>query len=88
VASGSSVTSAATNGLRSPITSAWEISRCTFRSFSMFAGATFLPPAVTRMSFLRSVIVTKPSESISAMSPELSQPSSSSTSRVAASSLK
>ena len=45
----------------------------------MFCGATFLPPAVTRMSFLRSVIVTKPSASIEAMSPVLSQPSSPST---------
>ena len=41
-----------------------------FRSFSMFCGAMFLPPAVTMMSFLRSVIVTKPSASISAMSPD------------------
>ena len=30
----------------------------------MFCGATFLPPAVTRMSFLRSVIEMKPSSSI------------------------
>ena len=35
----------------------------------------FLPPAVTMMSFLRSVILTKPSASISAMSPVWSQPS-------------
>ena len=40
-----------------------------FRSFSRFCGAMFLPPAVTMMSFLRSVILTKPSASISAMSP-------------------
>ena len=37
----------------------------------MFCGATFLPPAVTRMSFLRSVIVRKPSSSIEPMSPVL-----------------
>ena len=45
-----------------------------FSSFSRFCGATFLPPAVTRMSFLRSVIVMKPSSSISAMSPVLQPP--------------
>ena len=50
----------------------------------MFCGATFLPPAVMRMSFLRSVMRTKPSASISAMSPDRSQPSSESTSAVAA----
>ena len=54
----------------------------------MFCGATFLPPAVTRMSFLRSVIVRKPSASISPMSPVLSQPSGASTSAVASGSLK
>ena len=48
----------------------------------------FFPPAVTRMSFLRSVIVTNPSSSIVAMSPVRSQPSSSSTSAVASGSLK
>ena len=52
----------------------------------MFCGETFLPPAVTMMSFLRSVIARKPS-SIEPTSPVRSQPSSSSTSRVAASSL-
>ena len=34
--------------------------RDAFRSFSMFCGATFLPPAVTRMSFLRSVMRQEP----------------------------
>ena len=48
----------------------------------------FFPPAVTRMSFLRSVIFTNPSASISAMSPEWSQPSGSSTAAVASGSLK
>ena len=41
----------------------------------MFWGATFLPPAVTRMSFLRSVMWRKPSSSSLPMSPVLSQPS-------------
>ena len=35
----------------------------------------FLPPAVMMMSFLRPVILMKPSESISPMSPVCSQPS-------------
>ncbi len=48
----------------------------------------FFPPAVTMMSFFRSVIVTKPSSSIVAMSPEWSQPSGSSTAAVASGSLK
>ena len=76
ISTSSSVTSAAGYGLRSPITSACEMYFEALRSFSMFWGAMFLPPAVTMMSFLRSVIFTKPSSSISAMSPDRSQPSS------------
>ncbi len=60
--------------------SGWES-----RTFSSGAGATFLPPEVTMISFLRPVIVTYPSSSISAMSPVENQPSSSRTSAVAAS---
>ena len=86
-ASGSSVISAAMYGCRSPTTIAWETNFDVLRSFSRFCGATFLPPAVTMMSFLRSVIVMKPSSSISAMSPLLSQPSAPSTSAVASGSL-
>ena len=74
-------------GWRSPTTIAWETYFDVFRSFSRFWGATFLPPAVTMMSFLRSVILMKPSSSISAMSPVRSQPSASSTSAVASGSL-
>ena len=60
----SSVIRAATYGRRSPTTSACETYFDAFSSFSRFCGATFFPPAVTRMSFLRSVIVRKPSSSI------------------------
>ena len=69
ISTGSSVISAAGYGRRSPTTSACETNREVLRSFSRFCGAMFLPPAVTMMSFLRSVIVTKPSSSIVAMSP-------------------
>ena len=48
-------------GWRSPTTIACETYFDVFRSFSRFCGATFLPPAVTMMSFFRSVIVMKPS---------------------------
>ena len=44
-------------------------------SASRFAGVMFLPPAVMMMSFLRPVILRKPSGSISPMSPVWSQPS-------------
>ena len=64
ISTSSSVTSAATYGRRSPTTIACEMSGDVLSSFSRFCGATFLPPAVTRMSFLRSVIVTNPSSSI------------------------
>ena len=81
--SGSSVISAAMYGLRSPTTSACETIVCAFSSFSRFCGATFLPPAVTMMSFLRSVITRNPSSSRWPTSPVCTKPSSSSTSRVA-----
>ena len=67
-------------GRRSPTTSAWETTGCAFSSFSRFCGATFLPPAVTMMSFLRSVITRKPSSSRWPTSPVCTKPSSSSTS--------
>ena len=38
-------------------------------------GATFLPPDVTMMSFLRSVMIRNPSSSNRPMSPVWSQPS-------------
>jgi hypothetical protein len=41
----------------------------------MLAGGTFLPPAVTRMSFLRSTIWRKPSSVQRPTSPVLNQPS-------------
>src|SRR3954465_3513349 len=50
------------------------MTECVFSAFSRFCGAPFLPPAVTRMSFLRSVIVMKPSASIEPTSPERTQP--------------
>ena len=50
----------------------------------MFAGGTFFPPAVTRMSFLRSMICRKPSSVKRPTSPVLSQPSSGKASAVAA----
>jgi hypothetical protein len=49
----------------------------------MFCGATFLPPAVTMMSFLRSVILTQPSAVMTPMSPVANHPSASFTSAVA-----
>ena len=45
--------------------------------FSIGTGETFSPPAVTMSSFRRPVTLTKPSASITAWSPECSQPSSS-----------
>ena len=53
----------------------------------MFCGATFFPPAVTMMSFFRSVMRTYPAASISPMSPECSQPSGSIAPAVASGSL-
>src|SRR6478735_5626631 len=50
---------------------------------SRAAGATFLPPAVTMISFLRPVMVRKPSESKLPMSPVRNQPPSLNASAVA-----
>ncbi len=52
--------------------------------FSITWGATFFPPAVMMMSFLRSVMVRYPSASMKPMSPVLNQPSSVNTSAVSA----
>ena len=76
ISSGSSVTSATGYGRRSPCITACEIQRDCLRSFSTFAGVRFLPPAVMMMSFLRPVILRKPSSSSSPRSPVWSQPSS------------
>ena len=78
------MTRAVRYGRRSPITTHWETSGCCFTSASMFAGVMFLPPAVMMMSFLRPVILMKPSGSTSPRSPVCSQPSTS-VSRVASS---
>ena len=84
-ASGSMVTSAAMNGCPSPTTRHWLTSAWARTRSSSTAGATFLPPAVTRISFFRPVIRTKPSSSISPTSPVWNQPSRSRTSAVASS---
>ena len=57
ISSGSSVISATGYGRRSPYMTACDTHRDCLRSFSRFAGARFLPPAVMMMSFLRPVIV-------------------------------
>ena len=54
--SGSSVMSAPMNGRWSPTTTTWLTSGCARMRSSSTAGATFLPPAVTMISFLRPVI--------------------------------
>ena len=69
------VISAPMNGLASPTTIAWLISGCARSWSSSTAGATFLPPAVTMISFLRPVIFRKPSSSSAPRSPVLNQPS-------------
>ena len=74
-ASGSMVISAAMNGLASPTAIAWLINGCARSRSSRSAGATFLPPAVTMISFLRPMIVRKPSSSIAPRSPVWNQPS-------------
>ena len=56
ISSSSSVISMTGYGRRSPCMTACETQRDCFRSFSMFAGVRFLPPAVMMMSFLRPVI--------------------------------
>ena len=72
------------NGFWSPTTMHWLTSGWARRRSSSTAGATFLPPAVTRISFLRPVMRRKPASSISPRSPVVNQPSRS-TSAVAAS---
>ncbi len=74
--SGSRVTSAPMNGFASPTTTTWLTSGWPRRRSSSTAGATFLPLAVTMISFLRPVIVRKPSESRLPRSPDRNQPSS------------
>ena len=56
--SASSVMSAATKGRWSPTTRTWEMSGWERIGFSRAAGATFLPPAVTMISFARPVMDT------------------------------
>ncbi len=74
-ASGSMVINAPMNGLASPTAIAWLISGWERSWSSSTAGATFLPPAVTMISFLRPVIVKNPSSSTAPRSPVLNQPS-------------
>ncbi len=74
-ASSSRVTSAPMKGRLSPTTSTWE-TRASARIWSSSsAGTTFLPLAVTMISFLRPVIVRKPCSSSWPMSPVRNQPS-------------
>ena len=69
----SRVTRAEMNGFWSPTTTTWPTIGFARIGSSSAAGATFLPPAVTMISFLRPVIVRKPSESNAPMSPVLNQ---------------
>ena len=71
----SMVTSAPMNGCPSPTTRHWSTRAWARSRSSRTAGATFLPPAVTRISFLRPVMRTKPSSSTSPTSPVWNQPS-------------
>src|SRR5437899_1515744 len=59
----------------SPITTAWLTCGWSLSRFSIFCGATYLPPEVLIRSFLRSVMRRKPSASNSPMSPVWNQPS-------------
>ena len=61
------------NGFWSPTTTTWPTIGLARIGSSSAAGATFLPPAVTMISFLRPVIVRKPSSSNAPMSPVLNQ---------------
>ena len=61
------------NGFLSPTTTTWPTSGLARMGSSRAAGATFLPPAVTMISFLRPVIVRKPSPSKEPRSPVLNQ---------------
>jgi len=74
--SASSVMSAPMNGFWSPTTTTCETSGWPRSRSSSSAGATFFPPAVTMISFLRPVIVRKPSSSRLPRSPVRNQPSS------------
>ena len=73
------------NGRWSPTTMHWLTRRWARSRSSSTAGATFLPPAVTRISFLRPVIFRKPSLSSSPRSPVWKKPSESMASFVASS---
>jgi hypothetical protein len=66
----------------SPIITACETYLLSLTRFSIGCGAMFLPPAVTMMSFFRSVMRRKPSSS-TPMSPVWNQPSASMASAVA-----
>ena len=57
------------------LTCCYLISACDRSWSSSIAGATFLPPAVTMISFLRPTMVKKPSSSIAPRSPVWNQPS-------------
>ena len=61
------------NGFWSPTTTTWPTIGFARIGSSSAAGATFLPPAVTMISFLRPVIVRKPSSSSAPMSPVWNQ---------------
>ena len=63
------------NGFWSPTTTTWLTSGCPRSRSSSTAGATFLPPAVTMISFLRPVIRRNPSSSREPRSPVRNQPS-------------
>ena len=54
--SGSSTTSAPTNGRSSPMAMAWPTRLIVLSAASRLAGLMFLPPAVMISSFLRSTI--------------------------------
>ena len=76
--SASSTINAVLYGRRSPMQTAWPIRGLPdFSAASMFAGDMFLPAALMMISFLRSMIVRKPSSSIVPMSPVCSHPSAS-----------
>ena len=63
------------NGLRSPMTTHWSTTGDVITLASNMPGDTFLPPAVMIRSFLRPVMVTNPSSSMSPRSPVCNHPS-------------
>ncbi len=71
-----------------PIITASATNLFVFRRFSMGWGAMFLPPAVTMMSFLRSVMLGSRRRPATPMSPVWNQPSVSIASAVASGLLK